>query len=92
MAKLDDEITSLRAEIATNTSVEKSALALILGFNQKLADAVAAAKAEGATDTQLAALVELQNTLGNNDAELAKAVADNTSAPPPPPPPPPPPA
>lgn len=81
MAALDDQIASLQAEVARNTTVEKSALALIQGFAQKLADAIAAATAAGATSAQLDALTALKTTITSNDDELAAAVQANTTPP-----------
>ncbi len=83
MAKLDDSIAALQAEVARNTTVEKSALALIQGFAKQLADAVAAATAAGATDAQLKSITDLQASLATNDDELAAAVQANTPAQPP---------
>ena len=80
MAALDDKIAALQTEVANNTTVEKSALALINGFAAQLAAAVAAAQAAGATTAQLQAITDLQTTLASNDTELASAVAANTPA------------
>lgn len=82
MAALDDKIAALTAEVARQTTVEKSALALIQGFAAQLAAAVAAAQAAGASDAQLQALTDLQTTLTANDDELSTAVAANTATPP----------
>ncbi len=82
MAALDDKIAALQAEVANNTTVEKSALALIQGFGAQLKAAVDAALAAGATDAQLASLTNLQTTIAANDAELANAVQQGTGTPP----------
>mgnify|MGYP001614089774 CR=1 FL=1 len=82
MSALDDKITALQAEVAKNTTVEKSALALIQGFAAQLAAAVQAALAAGATRAQLQSLTDLQTTITANDDELAAAVLANTPAPP----------
>ena len=66
---LDD----LTASVARETTVEKSALALITGFSAQLA-------AAGTDPVKLAAL---KATLDSNDDELAAAVAQNTPAAPP---------
>lgn len=87
MSALDDKIAALQAEVAKNTSIEKSALALIQGFGAQLAAAVAAALAAGASAAQLQSLTDLQTSLATNDDELAAAVAANTVPAPPPPPP-----
>lgn len=79
---LQDEINALKAEIASNTTVEQSAATLIRGFNAKLDAAVAAAAAAGATPEQLSSLEELKATLTTNDEDLAAAVAANTAPPP----------
>ncbi len=82
MAALDDQITALNAEVTKNTTVEKSALALIQGFSARLDAAVAAALAAGATQAQLTALTDLGTSLKANDDELAAAVVANTPTPP----------
>ncbi len=63
---LDD----LTAEVARNTTVEKSALALINGFSAQLA----------AAGTDSVKLKALRDGLAANDDELAAAVAANTPA------------
>ncbi len=62
------DLTALTAEVARNTSVEKSALALIQGFAAQLA----------AAGTDPVKLKALQDQLTANDDELASAVAANT--------------
>jgi uncharacterized coiled-coil protein SlyX len=84
MSALDDKIAALTTEVANNTTVEKSALALINGFAAQLQTAVQAALAAGATDAQLKALTDLQSSLSANDTELSAAVAANTPPPAPP--------
>jgi hypothetical protein len=80
MAAIDDQITALTAEVTRNTTVEKSALALIQGFSAQLTAAVNAALAAGATPAELAALTALDTTLKANDDELAAAISQNTPA------------
>ena len=80
MAALDDQITALTAEVTKNTTVEKSALALINGISAQITAAVAAATAAGATPAQLASLTALNTSLNANDTELAAAVTANTPA------------
>lgn len=80
MAALDDKITALQAEVANNTTVEKSALVLIQGFAARLDAAVAAAQAAGASPAQLQSLTDLSTSLKSNDDELAAAVTANTPA------------
>lgn len=83
MSVLDDKIAALQTEVANNTTVEKSALALIQGFKAQLDAAVQAALAAGASATQLQGLTDLQTALAANDSELAAAVAANTPPVPP---------
>lgn len=71
MKELDD----LKAEVARNTTVEKSALALIQGFKGQLDAAIASGNPQ--------ALKDLSTQLGANDDELAAAVAQNTVPAPP---------
>lgn len=80
MAALDDAITALTAQVNANTTVIGSAKALISGFAAQLAAAVASAQAAGASPAQLAELTALQNTIEQNDNDLAAAVAANTPA------------
>jgi molybdenum cofactor biosynthesis enzyme MoaA len=67
---MQGSLDTLTAEVARNTTVEKSALALIKGFAQQLQDA----------GTDPAKLDALAASLTANDDELAAAVAANTSA------------
>lgn len=62
------ELDALTAEVANNTTVEKSALALINGFAAQLA----------AAGTDPVKLKALSDSLKANDDELAAAVAANT--------------
>ena len=78
MAALDDQITALTAQVAANTDVVNSALVLIQGFSARLAAAVAAASAAGATPAQLKALTDLGTAIKASDDSLAAAVAANT--------------
>jgi predicted nucleic acid-binding Zn-ribbon protein len=78
MSQLDDQIQALQTEVTNDTTVIGSAITLIQGFNQRLADAIAAALAAGATQTQLQALTDLKTTLTANDQALADAVAAGT--------------
>jgi hypothetical protein len=65
---MSQELDALTAEVARNTTVEKSALALIKGFAAQLA----------AAGTDPVKLKALQASLAANDDELAAAVAANT--------------
>lgn len=83
MAVLDDKLAALQAEVTRNTTVEKSALALLQGIPALITAAVNAALAAGATPAQLQAITDLSTSLATNDDELAAAVAANTPAAPP---------
>lgn len=78
MSQLDDQISALTAQVKANTDVENSALVLIQGFSARLAAAIAAATAAGATPAQLQALTDLGTTIKASDDALAAAVAANT--------------
>jgi len=67
---MSQELDTLTAEVARNTTVEKSALALIQGFNARLI----------AAGTDPAKLKALSDSLTANDNELAAAVIANTPA------------
>lgn len=68
MAAIDD----LKAEVARNTTVEQSAVALMAGISAQLAAAIASGDM-----TQVQAVAD---TLKANDDALAAAVAANTPA------------
>ena len=78
MGQLDDQLVSLTATVAQNTTVMGSAAATITGISAQIAAAVAAAQAAGATPAELQALTDLQQTLDTNNATLAAAIAFNT--------------
>lgn len=67
---MSDSLEALKLEVAKNTSVAASALALIRGLRQQIIDA-------GTDPAELQALVD---TLAGSDADLAKAVSENTVA------------
>ncbi len=71
---MSQELDALIAEVARNTTVEKSALAAIQGLSAKLAQA----------GTDPVKLAKLRADLAANDDELAAAVAANTPVAPPP--------
>ena len=79
--KLDTSFSQLRATVTALTTVEESASALISGFNQKLVDAVEAAKAAGATDAQLQGFTDLNAELVADTSKLAAAVANMPGTP-----------
>ncbi len=81
MAKLDDAITALTAEVAKDTTVIASAITLIKGIAAQIQAAVDAALAAGATPAQLKALTDLQASVAANDTALAAAVAAGTPPP-----------
>jgi DNA repair exonuclease SbcCD ATPase subunit len=81
MALLDDKISELTTQVEQNTSVTASGAAVIRGFAQLLADAIAAATAAGASAAQLAKLTELQTAIGASASDLAAAIAENTDTP-----------
>ena len=71
---MSQELDALIAEVARNTTVEKSALAAIKGLSAKLTEA-------GDDPVKLA---KLRADLAANDDELAAAVTANTPVPTPP--------
>ena len=77
---LSAEITALQTAVATETTVNQSAITLINGFAGQLAAAVAAATAAGATADQLSTLSSLQAQITTSADALAAAVTANTSA------------
>jgi hypothetical protein len=64
------DLTTLQAEVANNTSVEQSAIALLQGLKAQL----------DAAGTDPVALKALSDQLASNDTALAAAVAANTPA------------
>ena len=81
MTALETAITELQARVAANTTVTGSASALIRGLALQLAAAIEAAKAAGATATQLAQLDALKAAMQTSDDDLAAAIAANTVTP-----------
>lgn len=82
MTDLNTKIAALQADVSAIKTSEASALALIQGLSGQLSDALAAAKANGMTEEQGAALDALDATLKDQAASLAAAVTANTPAPP----------
>lgn len=80
MAKIDDEIAALQAEVTRETDVVASAVTLINGIQARIDAAVAAASAAGATDAQLASIQAVSDSLKTNDDSLAAAVVAGTPA------------
>lgn len=72
-----DQLSTLQAEVAANTSATQSAEALINGFAAQLTTAVAAASDDSAA---VAAVQDIVAHFKANDTALARAVAANTPA------------
>ncbi len=70
-------VAELVQTVSDTVGVIQSATALIKGFKQKLADAIAEALKNGATDVELQPLVDLETQLETAEKDLAQAVADN---------------
>ncbi len=83
MSVLDDKITALTSSVENETSVDQSAVKLILGIPDLIGQAVAQALAAGATAAQLQSLTDLQSKIANNSSTLSAAVTANTPAAPP---------
>lgn len=77
MSVIDDELTALSGQVDATKGVEASAKMLIDGFAAKLAAAVAAATAAGATPAQLQQITDLQGALKTSSDDLAASVAAN---------------
>lgn len=75
-----EEITALTAQITRATQVEQGAVTFIEGVSTLIANAVAAATANGATTEQLQPLVDLGNSLDSESDALSAAITANTSA------------
>ena len=73
-------LADLTAEIQKATTVEASATALISGIADRIAAAVAAAIANGATAAELAPVADLGKTLDAQSDALQAAVTANTPA------------
>ena len=75
-------IDDLVAAVAAEDTVIDSAIELINGFSQRLADGIAAALAGGATAEELAPLTALKTDVDAKAAALSAAVTANTPTPP----------
>lgn len=73
-------VDTLVADVAALDTVVDSAIALINGIAQRIADAITAALAGGATAAELAPLSALHTDLVTRTATLAAAVTANTPA------------
>jgi hypothetical protein len=71
-------IDALTADVAQETTVNQSAIALIQGVPALITAAIAAASAAGATPAQLAAFDALNTSLAVNTSALAAAVTAGT--------------
>lgn len=80
MAVLDDELTALGTQVKANTDAEAAAVVVINGIAQKIADAVAAATAAGATPAELQAVTDLGTSLKASSDALSAAIVANTPA------------
>lgn len=74
----DNELTQLRADVAAQSTVIASATAAFLGLAAQLSAAEATAKNAGATDTQIASVAAVRQSLETNTAALAAAIPANT--------------
>lgn len=79
----DADLTPLVNTVTRVTTVDGSAKAMIDGIQQKVADAVAAATANGATAAELQPLSDLITSMGTTSDALAASIAANTPAAPP---------
>ncbi len=77
---LQSRIDALTAEVEEGQTVVQSAVTLIGGIKQQIADAVAAAQSAGVPQESLAALDALVTRLDTENKALAEAVAANTDA------------
>ena len=77
---LDQKIADLQGDLNKLSDAETSVKALLVQQNQMLADAIAAAKAAGATDAQLQQLTDLHTGIAGKIDALAADVLANTPA------------
>ena len=73
------DLSGIKAQVESSTSVEASAAALINGFQSKLDAAIAVAVAAN-DSADLSALTDLSGELKTSGEALAAAVAANTPA------------
>ena len=73
------DLSGIKAQVESTTSVEASAAALINGFQTKLDQAIADAVAAN-DNADLTALTDLSSELKASSDSLASAVAANTPA------------
>ncbi len=75
---MDPIFAELDSQVKTNVNVEASAKLVIDGFQQHLADGIAAALAAGATPDAVQKLTSLDAALKNSSDALAASIAANT--------------
>jgi hypothetical protein len=75
MSKLDDNVTALTSAVTAEQTQVDSAVVLLNGLRQTVADAVAEALAAGATDEQLKPINDAIASIGAQTNALASAVA-----------------
>ncbi len=73
-------LDALSAQVTRATTVETSAVALIGGIVQRIADAVAAAIANGATAAEIQPVADLGTALDAETTTLQDAITANTPA------------
>ena len=83
-AELQNVIDDLTAKVGALKTAADAAEAALIAVPQRIADAVAAAQAAGATPEQLQALTDLAATLNSETGELTAALAAANSNPAPP--------
>jgi hypothetical protein len=74
-------IDALTAQVTRAEGIEESAVITINGIAQRIADAVAAALANGATAEQLQPVADLGTALDSESTVLADAIAANQPPP-----------
>lgn len=75
MSKLDDDVAALAGAVTAEQTQVDSAVVLLNGLRQTVADAVAQAQAAGATDAQLQPITDAIASIGTQTNSLAAAVA-----------------
>jgi uncharacterized membrane protein YdfJ with MMPL/SSD domain len=76
--QIQDNLDQLRAQVAANTSIDQSAVALLSGLHQQLEDALAGADTD--PSDVIAAIQGISQQLKNDTDALAAAVTANTPA------------
>jgi len=73
-----EQLAALSAQVTKARTVEESAELLIRGISQRIADAVAAALANGATQAQIQPVADLGTALDAETDKLNDAITANT--------------